>query len=104
MTKNDVADFENSTKCSIYDNVYVDNDVKRKDHCRVTGKYRDSANGDRNISIKLNHKIPVLFCNLKYYDSHVIMKELGKLNFEINVIPNELEKYMWFNIKAAFNF
>ena len=26
------------------------------------------------------------------------MQELGKFNFKINVIPNELQKYMKFNI------
>ena len=48
-----------------------------------------------NINIKLNHKIPVVFHNLKNYDSHLIMQELGKFNFEIN-IPNRLEKHMSF--------
>ena len=32
--------FTNSIKCWIYDHDYVDNDVKLKDHCHVTGKYR----------------------------------------------------------------
>ena len=46
---------------------------------------------------KLNYKIPIVFHNLKNYDSHLIMKELGKFSFKINVIPNELEMYMRFN-------
>ena len=33
ITKEDNKDFENSTKCWIYDNDYVDNDVKVGDHC-----------------------------------------------------------------------
>ena len=40
MTKEDDEDFENSTKCFIYDNTYVDGDVKVRDHCYITGKYR----------------------------------------------------------------
>ena len=31
-TKEDDEDFYNSTKSSIYDNYYVDNDVKIRDH------------------------------------------------------------------------
>ena len=27
--------------------------------------------------IKLNHKVPVVFHNLKNYDSHLTMQELG---------------------------
>ena len=42
MTKEDDRDFENSIKCLICDNDYVHGDVKVKDHCHVTGKYRDS--------------------------------------------------------------
>ena len=38
MTKKDNEDFENSSKCWIYD-VYVDGDVK-VDHCHITTKYR----------------------------------------------------------------
>ena len=32
MTKEGDKDFENSTKCSICNNVYVDGDVKVRDH------------------------------------------------------------------------
>ena len=42
----------------------------------------------------LNSKIHIVFHNLKNYDLHLIMQELGKFNFKINVIPNGLEKYM----------
>ena len=37
MTKEDNENFKNSTKCWICDNDYVDNDVKVRDHCHVTG-------------------------------------------------------------------
>ena len=37
MTKDDNEDFENSTKCWICDNDYIDSDVKVRDHCHITG-------------------------------------------------------------------
>ena len=40
MNKEDNKYFKNSTKCSICDNEYVDNDVKVRDHFQITGKYR----------------------------------------------------------------
>ena len=43
MTKEDNEDFENSSKCWICNNDYVDNDVKVRDYCHITGKYRGSA-------------------------------------------------------------
>ena len=104
MTKKDNEDFQNSSKCMICDNDYVDNDVKVRDHCHITGKYRRSAHRDCNINVKLNHKIPVVFHNLKNYDSHLIMHELDKCNLKINVIPNGLEKYMIFSINNKLSF
>ena len=74
MTKEDNGDFKNSAKCWICQNVYVDNDVKVRDHCYITGKYRGSVPRDCNINLKLNHKFPVVFHNRKYYDSHLIMQ------------------------------
>ena len=104
MTKKDNEDFENSTKCWICDNDYIDNDVKVRDHCHITGKYRGSAHRDCNINVKLNHKIPVVFHNLKNYDSHLIMQELGKFNHKTNVISNESKKYISFSINNKLSF
>ena len=108
MNKEDNEDFKNSTKCWICDNGYGDNDVEVKDHCLITGKYRDSAQRDCNINLKLNHKILVVFRNLKNYDYHVIMQELGKFNLKfnlkINVVPNGLEKHMIFTINNKLSF
>ena len=36
MSKKDNEDFESSTKCWICDNVYIENDVKVRDHCHMT--------------------------------------------------------------------
>ena len=54
--------------------------------------------------IKLNHKLSVVFHNLKNYDSHLIMQKLCKFNHKINVIPNELEKNMSFTINNKLSF
>ena len=51
--------------------------------------YRNS-----NVSVNLNQKIPTLFYNVKNYNSHLIIQELGKLNLKIDIIPNELEEHM----------
>ena len=66
-------------------------DVKVRDHCHITGKYRGSALRDCFINSKLHHKILVEL--LKKYDFHFIMQEQGKFNLNIKVIPNGLEKY-----------
>ena len=52
MIKEDGGDFENSTKSWIWDNVYVDGDVKVRDNCQINGEYRGSAHRDCNIKVK----------------------------------------------------
>ena len=41
-------------------------------------------------------KIPVIFHNLRGYDSHLLIQEIGKFDRKINVIPNNIERYMSF--------
>ena len=74
MTKEDNEDFENSGKCWICDNDYIDGNVKVRDDCHITGKYKGSAHRDCNINLTLNHKSPVVFFNLKSYDFHHFMQ------------------------------
>ena len=53
--KEDNEDFKIYIKCWICDDDNVDNDVKVRDHCYTTGKYRGFAHRDFNIKLKLNH-------------------------------------------------
>ena len=64
MTKKHNEDFEKSTKCWICD-TDVDTDVKVRNHCNISGKYRVFARRDCNIDVQLSYKIPVVFHNLK---------------------------------------
>ena len=83
MTKEDDEDFKISIKCCICDNDCVDNYVKVRDHCLITGKQRGSGQRDCRINLKQNHEIPLVFHNLKNPVSYLIMQELGKFNLKI---------------------
>ena len=61
MDREDGEELENSTKCRICDISYIEDDVKVRNHCHITVKYRNSAHRDGNINVKLNHKLPVVF-------------------------------------------
>ena len=52
----------------------------------------------------MTKKVPVIFHNLKGYDSHLIFKVLSKFNIKISVTPNGLEKYMAFTINRNLIF
>ena len=64
MAKEDNEGFEKSANYWICDNDYIVGDVKVRDHCHNTGKYRDSVHRDCSISLRLNHKIAIAFHNL----------------------------------------
>ena len=46
-----------------YVTMAMDKNVKVRDHCHITGKYRSSAHRNCNINLKLNQKVPVVFYN-----------------------------------------
>ena len=113
ITKENETDFQKATKCYICDKPYKEKDIQVRDHCHITGKFRGSAHQDCNLKLQIKPetiKIPVIFHNLRGYDSHFIMQEIGKIAKEhtyinkkgkkvemnINCIPNNMEKYMAF--------
>ena len=86
--------FQQSNNCWICKKIINDEDEKVIDHCHITSKFRGAAHWSCNINFQLTKRIPVIFRNLKGYDSHLIFSVLHKFNLKINVIPNALEKYM----------
>ena len=103
MTDEEEELFKAAEECHICERKYKKTDIRVKDHCHITGKYRGSAHQDCNLILKLDpskFKIPFIFHNLRGYDSHFIMQEIGSIgksnNLSINCIPNNMEKYMAF--------
>ena len=88
--------FQKSNNCWICKK-YINNDEEKvRDHCHVTGKFRGAAHESCKLNLKLTKKVPVIFHNLRSYDSHLILNELDQFDLKIKVIPNGLEKYMAF--------
>ena len=121
MTKEDEEKFQKSDKCHICSKKFTDKDIKVRDHCHITGKYRGSAHQECNLQLRVDVekiKIPVIFHNLRGYDSHLIMQEIGqivkdyeynnkngkKCQMNINAIPNNMEKYMAFMLGNHLTF
>ena len=75
LTNKDEENFQAATKCHICKKGFSEEDKRVRDHCHVTGKYRGAAHNECNRNFRLTHKIPVIFHNLRGYDSHFIMLE-----------------------------
>ena len=103
MTAEENEEFERSIICWIYGKL-IENEGKIRDHCHITGNYRGSTHWSCNINLKITKKVPVIFHNLRGYDSHLIFEELSKFNCRVSVIPNGLEKYMSFSLNKNIVF
>ena len=105
MSAEEEERFEQSNVSWICGKLFEINDNKVRDHCHISRKYRGAAHWSCNINLKISKKIPVVFHNLKGYDSHLIFKELNRFNnLKISVIPNGLEKYMAFTVNKNLVF
>ena len=121
MTEVDEQNFKSMDRCHICGEKYTDKDVRVRDHCHITGKFRGSANQECNLKLRIkpeNIKILVIFHNLCGYNSHFIMQQIGEMankhgytnkkgekqDFNINAIPNNMEKYMAFMLGNRLTF
>ena len=102
MTRTDLDEFSRASVCHICERAIGD-DIKVKDHCHLTGKYRGAAHQDCNLKYKEPSFIPVIFHNLSGYDAHLFIKQLGAVSSttsgNINCIANTEEKYISFTKK-----
>ena len=121
MTEDDEQCFRTMDGCHICGNKYTDKDVRVRDHCHITGKFRGSAHQECNLKLRIKPediKIPVIFHNLRGYDSHFIMQQIGEIakkhayknkkgekqDLNINTIPNNMDKYMAFMLGNHLTF
>ena len=74
---------------------------KVRDHCHFTGKFRGAAHSQCNLKYKIDkqsYKLPILFHNLRGYDAHLIFQKVKREHGKINVIPNNFERYISFDV------
>ena len=82
MTAKDEEKFHKAKECHICDKRYTEKDIRVRDHCHITGKFRGSVHQDCNLKLRINPEditIRVTFHNLRGYDSHFIMQEIGAI-------------------------
>ena len=91
--------FQSSNTCWICEELIDHENVR--DHRHITLKFRGASHWSCSI-FNLIKKGPVIFHNLRGYDSHLIFNELKKFDVKIDVIPNGYEKYMAFILKKKY--
>ena len=93
MSEKEEEEIQLSNTSWIWEKLIDNDDEKVRDHCHMTGKFRGAAHWSCNINLQLTRNVPVIFHNLRCYESHLIFSELNKFDVKIDIIPNRLSKY-----------
>ena len=96
MTREDWLAFRTAETCHVCGKPLEGDSVR--DHCHITGEYRGAAHNASNLKLRLNPSIPVVFHNLRGYDSHLLMQAISKVEGRVSCIPNNTEKYISFSL------
>ena len=95
LTREEQKLFDTAQICHICNKELGEDRVR--DHCHFTGKYRGAAHNKCNLMFKKPKILPVIFHNLQGYDAHLFIKQLAKLEGDLNCIPSTEEKYISFS-------
>ena len=96
MTEDDEEDYRKNNVCRFCEKEIVSDKVR--DHCHLTGEYREPAHNTCNINVKQKdcNFIPFAFQNFSNYDSHMFFQKLVdiKKRVKFKIIPKTNEKYI----------
>lgn len=96
--------YKGSMNCYICEKSFNDpENIKVRDHCHLTGKFRGAAHMNCNLNYKVVNFVPIVCHNLSGYDSHFIIKELGFDNENIDLIAQNKERYISFTKHFKLN-
>uniref|UniRef100_A0A1B6LCV3 DNA-directed DNA polymerase n=1 Tax=Graphocephala atropunctata TaxID=36148 RepID=A0A1B6LCV3_9HEMI len=86
-----------ATHCELCNLEFSMIDKPVKDHCHLTGRFRNVLCYDCNFKRQNQTFLPVFLHGSSNYDTHFIVKQLGCDQQKISVIPNSSEKYVSFS-------
>ena len=95
LTQEEQKSFEKEVTCHICSKELKTDKVR--DHCHFTGQYRGAAHNSCNLKCKKPLVLAVIFHNLQGYDAHLFIKQLARLEGDLNCIPSTEEKYISFS-------
>ena len=104
MEVKDWRSFKAAKTCHICSKPIFKNRVR--DHCHISGKFRGAAHRHCNIALRLSKDVTVAMHNLRRYDGHIIMANIGKLcsertDLEIEAVAKNMEDYLSFSLKVT---
>jgi hypothetical protein len=98
LNNDDLLKFEKAEQCHFCKKAFTETNIKVRDHCHITGKFRGAAHQSCNLNVRTSLKIPVFFHNGSGYDFKHFIRKLYKIDRNIKIISQTQEKY--FSITA----
>ncbi|KYN16170.1 hypothetical protein ALC57_11581, partial [Trachymyrmex cornetzi] len=110
FTRDDWENFTSASHCHVCEKLFMKDDMRVRDHCHLTRRYRGPAHSNCNLNYKDSHCIPVVFHNSSGYDvhfmggscptgcyPHFIIKEIATTyEGHVDLLPITKEKYISF--------
>ncbi|XP_043276014.1 uncharacterized protein [Venturia canescens] len=95
LTPQEWRKFRENTECHICEKPFVQGDIRVRDHCHLTGKFKGLAHQDCNLKYQESFFIPIVFHNLSGYDAHFIIKEVATaFKGKTDLLPITKEKFL----------
>ena len=101
LSPSQLNEFKVATRCHICKENFEEGQLRAKDHCHMTGRYRGPSHIGCNLLYRKSRAgIPVFLHNLAGYDGHVIFKALAKLDTKhnVSVLARSMENFISFQI------
>jgi hypothetical protein len=86
LNRKDWLDFIKAEQCHFCKKAFTEKNIKVRDHCHVTDKFRGAAHQSCNLRVRSLLKIPVFFHNGSGYDFKHFIKKLYKIDRNIKII------------------
>lgn len=97
LTPEQEYEFQNAEKCHECEIPFGDEDLRRRDHNHLNGKFRGAAHAGCNINHQDCKVIPVIFHNLSGYDAHFIIRDISNtFKGKVSLLPINKERYISF--------
>lgn len=93
-------EFQQATVCHFCKKVFNDIDIKVRDHCHISGKFRGAAHQSCNLNVRTSLKIPVFFHNGSGYDFKHFIKKLYMIDSKLKVLSQTEEKYISISVNV----
>ena len=76
MSEKEEKQFQSSNICWICEKFIEDDGEEVRNHCHLNEKFKGAAHWSCNINLQLTKYVPLIFHNLRGYDSHLIFRSL----------------------------